>query len=242
MFLKPVIKYIRTTGEHRTYYRLCESYRYQDTVRHHTLVQLGTLEELPDQGKRELLKDRIASLIKQNRTGQSDMFGSEDEAVESLAQKYFSAILKKEKIDFIKGRDYHTVDTNTIENKDIREVGAEWLCAQAVDQLRIPECLSRLGWEETQIQLALSHVISRATYPASELRTSHWIKENSAVCELTNYPRKQITKDKLYQISDKLFENKDELEQHLSRRTIELFDLQDTIYIYDLILLCQVRF
>jgi len=234
MFLKPVIKYIRTTGEHRTYYRLCESYRYQNTVRHHTLVQLGTLDELPDESKRELLKDRIASLIKQNRTGQSDMFGSEDEAVESLAQKYFSAILKKEKIDFIKGRDYHTVDTNTIENKDIREVGTEWLCAQAVDQLRIGECLSRLGWEETQIQLALSHIISRATYPASELRTSHWIKENSAVCELTNYPQKQITKDKLYQISHRLFDNKDELEQHLSRRTNELFDLQDTIYIYDL--------
>ena len=57
-------------------------------------------------------------MIKQNRTGQSDMFGSEDEAVELLAQKYFSAILEKQKIDFVKGHDYHTVDTNTIENKD----------------------------------------------------------------------------------------------------------------------------
>lgn len=234
MFLKPIIKYIRTTGEHRTYYRLCESYRYQNTVRHHTLVQLGTLEELPDESKRELLKVRIASLIKQNRTGQIDIFGSDDEVVEQLAQKYFSVILKKEKIDFNKGRDYHTIDTNTIENKDIREVGTEWLCAQVVDQLEIRECLTSLGWDEAQIQLALTHIISRASYPASELRTSHWIKENSAVCELTNYPQKQITKDKLYQISGKLFENKDELEQHLSKRTNELFDLQDTIYIYDL--------
>lgn len=234
MFLKPIVKYIRTTGRYRTYYRLCESYRYENTVRHHTLAQLGTLEELPDENKRELLKERIASLIKHNRTGQSDMFGAEDEIVEALAQKYFAAIVKKEKIDFIKGRDYHTVDTNTIENKDIREVGAEWLCAQAIEQLQVRECLINQGWEESQIQLALTHIISRAAYPASELRTSNWIKENSAVCELTNYPQKQITKDKLYQISHKLFENKDILERHLSRLTNELFDLQDTIYIYDL--------
>ena len=234
MFIKPIIKYIKTTGEYKTYYRLCESYRYEKTVRHHTLAQLGTLDELPDQGKRDLLKERISFLIKNNRTGQSDMFGCEDETVELLAQKYFSLILNKGKIDFIKGRDFHTVDTNTIENKDIREIGTEWLCAQALEQLQLRECLTNQGWEEPQIQLALTHIISRATYPASELRTSHWIKENSAVCELTNYPQKQITKDKLYQISDKLFENKDELEQHLSKRTNELFDLEDTIYIYDL--------
>jgi len=203
-------------------------------VRHNTLAQLGALDELPEESKRELLKERIASLIKQNRTGQSDMFGAEDEIVEALAQKYFSAILKKEKIDFIKGRDYHTIDTNTIENKDIREVGTEWLCCQAIEQLQVRECLLNQGWQEPQIQLALTHIISRAAYPASELRTSKWIKENSAVCELTSYPQKQITKDKLYQISHKLFENKDLLEQHLSRRTNELFDLQDTIYIYDL--------
>jgi hypothetical protein len=56
------------------------------------LVQLGTLEELHDQRKRELLKDRFAYLIKHNWTGQSDTFGTEDEVVEQLAQKYFSSI------------------------------------------------------------------------------------------------------------------------------------------------------
>jgi len=165
---------------------LCENYRYQDNGRLHNLVQLGTLEELHDQRKRELLKDRFACLIKQNWTGQSDTFGTEDEVVEQLAQKYFSSILKKEKVDFIKELDYNTIDTDAIENKDIREVGTKWLCAPAVYQLQVRECLTRLGWDETQIQLAPSHIISHATYSALELRTSHWITENSAVCELTN--------------------------------------------------------
>ena len=108
------------------------------------------------------------------------------------------------------------------------------MCAQSIAQLQIKECLSKEGWDESSIQLAITHIISRASYPASELRTTEWIKENSAVCEITSYPIKQITKDKLYTISNKLFAEKDTLEQHLSKRTNELFDLHDTIYIYDL--------
>lgn len=42
------------------------------------------------------------------------MFEADDETIEALAQKYFLAILKKERIDFIKGRAYETIDTNSI--------------------------------------------------------------------------------------------------------------------------------
>ena len=234
MFLKPVLKYLKTTGERKLYYRLCESYRHENTVRHHTVVQLGTLDELPAEFQRKDLAQRISALVKQSRTGICDMLEADDENIEALAQKYFLAILKKERIDFIKGRDYETVDTNSIKNKDIREVGTEWMCAQAVQQLKIAEFFAEGGWDENTIQLALTHIISRASYPASELRTVQWIKENSAVCEITNYAEGKITKDKLYGISHKLFSVKDALEKHLSKRTNELFDLHDTIYIYDL--------
>lgn len=234
MFLKPVLKYLKTTGEHKIYYRLCESYRHENTVRHYTIVQLGTLEELPHESQRKNLAQRITGLVKQSRTGICDMFEADDEDVEALAQKYFLTILEKERIDFSKGKDYETIDTNSIKNKDIREVGTEWLCAQVAQQLQLAEFFAEKGWGENAVQLALTHIISRASYPASELRTSQWIKENSAICELTNYAEGKITKDKLYGISNKLFSIKDELEKHLSKRTNELFDLHDTIYIYDL--------
>ncbi|GHT64346.1 hypothetical protein AGMMS50239_21880 [Bacteroidia bacterium] len=44
----------------------------------------------------------------------------------------------------------------------------------------------------------------------------------------------KITKDKLYGISKKLYSEKDGLEKYLSRKTCELFDLQDKIILYDL--------
>jgi len=108
------------------------------------------------------------------------------------------------------------------------------LCYQAIRQLRIDTFLDSRGWSDDDISLAMTHLISRAAYPASELKTSRWIKENSAVCELTGYDAARITKDSLYRISHRLFAEKDSLEKYLSHRTNELFDLQDKIMLFDL--------
>ena len=82
--------------------------------------------------------------------------------------------------------------------------------------------------------MAATHIISRTVYPASEYKTVSWIKENSAVCELTGCDIEKITKDKLYGISKKLYEEKTGLENHLSRCTNDLFKLEDKIILYDL--------
>jgi len=234
MFIKPVLKHIKSTGEYKKYYRLVESYRINDSVRHHTIVQLGALEELNNVEHIRTLGLRIESLVKESRTGIRDMFCCEDEVIEELAQKYFTIIKEKNRLDIARGKSFETVDTDTIENKNIRETGIEWVCSQAMSQLKIADFLVSKGWDRDCITLALTHIISRASYPASELRTSQWIKENSAVCELTGYPQEHITKDKLYGISHKLYSVKNELEQHLSRRTNEMFDINDHIIIYDL--------
>jgi hypothetical protein len=122
------------------------------------------------------------------------------------------------------------VDIATLKHKDAREVGAEWMCYQALEQLQLKEKLEYLGWEEEDIQLALTQIISRAIYPFSENRTTRWIKENSAICEVTGYPIDKTTKDKLYKSALGLYKIKDNLESHLSKKTNELFDLQEKIY------------
>src|SRR6266511_3231791 len=234
MFLKVIFKTKKSTGERIKNYRLCESYRYDNTVRHHTILHLGSLEDLPDIDQKKALTLRINDLVRQSHTGEQDLFKPQDKVVEKLAQKYFAEIKEKERLDIAAGKDYHRIDTNTVENKNIREAGTEWLCLQALEQLNISAFLRKEDWKEEQIQLALTHIISRAAYPASELRTSEWIKQNSSVCELTGYPIEKITKDKLYEISKSLYKVKENLEKHLSKRTNELFDLDDKIILYDL--------
>ena len=166
----------------------------------------------------------------------------DDPIVNQYVEAYYARLKSEKRIDAAdevarvskSGKDWQTIDVNSIRNRDVRDVGAEWLCFQAIRQLGIGTFLSGQGWAEQQVQLAITHIISRAVYPSSELKTSSWIKENSAVCELTGYDIGKITKDKLYGISQKLNQVKQELEQYLSLRTNELFDIEDKIILYDL--------
>jgi transposase len=116
----------------------------------------------------------------------------------------------------------------------VREIGSEWICHQTLEELGISQVLAEAGFSEEQIQLAATQIVSRAVYPASELKTASWIKENSAIGELTGYDCEKITKDRLYESALRLYAVKDRLEQHLSYKTNELFDISDKIVLYDL--------
>ncbi len=52
MFIKKVIKTDKKTNKQYVSYRLCESYRLKDSVRHRNLINLGDLKELPTPEKR----------------------------------------------------------------------------------------------------------------------------------------------------------------------------------------------
>ena len=233
MFIKPISKYNTTTKERYWVYRLCESYRIDGSIRHYTIVNLGKLEELPSAEEKKLLARRIEDLVKNGGIILPvDLMKPE---IEGLALHYYQEIRKKRRCDILPGKgEWETVNMSTIRNKDAREIGAEWLCKQAFDQLGIAQFLREHQWDEETISLAATHVISRAVYPASELKTVSFIKDNSAICEITGFDKNKITKDILYRISHKLYSVKSELEQYLSKRTNELFDLEDKIILYDL--------
>lgn len=231
MFIKAYNKYHKTTKEYYWYYRLVESYRKSGTVCHRVIVNFGRLETLSTAGQRNMLVQRIEQLVING--GNTLSTNIADEEVERLAWHFYGEIRVKGTCDTKQG-EWETVDVSTLKNKDAREIGAEWLCKQAFDQLGIGSFLKQSGWDETAISLATTDIISRAVYPASELKTVSYIKENSAICEITGFDRDKITKDKLYGISHKLYQIKDSLEQYLSKRTNELFDLEDKIILYDL--------
>jgi len=241
MYFKVSMRTNPETGIYCGYYRLVESYRNaDDRVCHRTMLNAGYLDELsPEQ--LNLIQKIITAKVNE---GEQCLFSypySEDETVNCYVEKFYKRLITERKIDKEKTstkrekkQDIQEIDVNSIRNKDVREIGAEWMCSQAMSQLQIAEFLDHRGWDQDDIRLAQTHIISRTVYPASELETSRWIKENSSVCEITGFDAKRITKDKLYRISHKLYEEKEALEQHLSTRTNELFDIEDKIVLYDL--------
>ena len=244
MYFKVSMRKNPETGIYSGYYRLVESYRnHNDRVCHRTILNAGYLDELTTDQLNTIQKI-LTTKANNNDQPLFDLPFTEDATVNQYVEKFYNRMVAEKRIDVLvekqakkpskSGKDLQTIDINSIRNKDVREVGSEWMCYQTMEQLRITSFLKRQGWDEDDIKLAQSHIISRAVYPASELETTRWIRENSSVCELTGYDIDAITKDRLYHISKKLYSEKDALEQHLSVRTNELFDIEDKIILYDL--------
>ncbi len=232
------------TGIYSGYYRLVESYRNEnDRVCHRTLLNAGYLDGLTTD-QLNLIQKILTAKVSNHDQSLFEQPYTDDATVIHYVNEFYNRMVAEKRIDVLvykqekkpsnKGKDIQSIDVNSIWNKDVREIGSEWLCCQATNQLQIAGFLERQGWDQDTIKLAQSHIISRAVYPASELETTRWIKENSAVCEVTGYDIETITKDRLYAISKKLYAEKEALEQHLSVRTNELFDIEDKIILYDL--------
>ena len=244
MFFKISIRKNPETKKLSGYYRLVESYRnHNGNVCVRTLLSAGFLDDLnPDQ--LNLIQKILTEKVSNAGNVLFDLPVSDDLVVLNYVDLFYNRMVTEKRIDVpekepisklkFSGKDYQRIDLNSVRSKDVREIGSEWLCFQALNQLRIAAFLEQQGWKESDIRLAVTHILSRAVYPASELKTSLWIKENSAVCEVTGFEREKITKDRLYKISAKLYAEKEALEQFLSLRTNELFDIEDRIMLYDL--------
>src|SRR5664280_750432 len=131
MYFRATYRHNSKTGKSDWYYRLVESYRnVLDEVRQRTVLTVGFMNEFNgDQ------IDQIETGIKNRILGQQSLFG--DAQVTAFVEQLYSRMIKEKKIDLglaNSDKDIDTVDLNTLKNKDVREVGAEWLSLQAIRQ------------------------------------------------------------------------------------------------------------
>ena len=232
MYFKSTIRKHPDTGKLSGYYRLVESYRNVDNrICHRTLLNIGFMEDAEPEQLNKIQK----RLTERYERKQSLFEGEEDPVVKKYVEELWQRIVASKKFDILPVEKLsRMINADTLQHSNVREIGAEWIGHHSWDQLKLSQLLLSQGFTEEEARLAATQVISRAVYPASELKTTRWIKENSAVCELTGYDMEKLTKDKLYESTLHLYEVKDALEKHLSNRTKELFDLEDKIILYDL--------
>ncbi|MDR0573377.1 MAG: IS1634 family transposase [Tannerella sp.] len=244
MYFRFSLRHNPGQGKSDAYYRLIESYRNEKgRVCHRTLLNVGFLDDLVTTEQLNQVR-RMLCNRREEALGNQQLFEIEkdnDSIVNELVDEFWHRLVWENRIDIGQKpkksptvRQRNMVFEESIRHPDVREMGSEWLCLQALEQLQLPDYLSNTGFSEEETRLALTQIISRAVYPASELETARWIRENSAVCELTGYPIQKVTKDKLYKSSLKVFSQKENIECFLSVKTNQLFDIEDKIYLYDL--------
>ena len=231
MYLKASFRHNPDIKDIAAYYRLVESYRNEfDRVCHKTLLNIGFWEDAT-----RVQKDKVVDHLNERYKNELGLFEQTDDQVVEWVNRFWKEMIAKKTIDRTTMEEKHRlVKVDTIKHKEAKEIGTEWICANTWHQLKLTDLFENIGWSKEKVQLAMTQVISRAVYPGLELATSKWIKENSAVCDITGYDVNKITKDKLYQSALDLYQHKATIEKHLSTTTNELFDLQDRIMLYDL--------
>jgi hypothetical protein len=220
------------TNNYEGYYRLVESYRNTTgRICHRTILNNGYLEEPLTPEQLNIIARRLTDMYQKK----TSLFDIVDPMIKKWVTHWWAKIVDVKKLDLtLYDKDSRMVDADTIKYTNVREVGAEWMCYNIWHELGIDQILEANHFTEQEIQFAQTQIISRAAHPASELATAKWIRENSAICELTGFPIEKINKDRLYRGPLKLYGIKEELEQFLSKKTNELFDVQDKIILYDL--------
>ena len=118
------------------------------------------------------------------------------------------------------GSDFVSVDINSIENDQAREIGCEGVRFQALEELGLGDFLRQQKWCEEDIKLSYLHIIAKACYPASELRTEGWLKNNSGLTELLGMNAAEISRRfDLYKISRQLNSASTAIERYLFDKT-----------------------
>lgn len=197
------------SGRNEPYLRLVESYRnLEGRVCHRTILHIGFARELvtPEQ------LNHIGRLLTDRYQHKIALFEHEDELVRTWANDLWQRIVEGNKIDLsLFAPDNRKIDADSMQHSNVREIGAESMCHNIFKELHIDKVLQENGFTAEQALLVQTQIISRAVYPASELATTRWIQENSAVCELTGYSLENINKDKLYRSALKLYSIKEVL-------------------------------
>jgi len=242
MFIRASIQKKKTQTEYKTF-KLVESFRTERGPRQRTVLNLGAGFDLPEAQWKDLA-NRIEEII----TRQEPIFTYAPE-VEKLAGKYVRRIIKQGGRDVVyliragklaAGReseyspDYQVVDVNSTENEEPRSVGAEHVVLETIRELGLDEKLSEMGFSRPWRDVAIGVIAGRLINPSSELATHWWLRYKSAIDELLGIDFSLLPQDRVYRVSDKLLKGQDELEDYLSCKEKTLFNLRETIVLYDL--------
>jgi transposase len=246
MFIREIKKRIKSEGKIYEYlqYRLIEAVRTQHGPRHQIVLNLGNLE-IPRE-KHKTLADLIEQFVKKSR--QQDMFEEDEEIIASA--KHFAELIIRKRIAQAQTQAeedraektpeketepwFETVDVRSSSTSESRTIGVEHIALTQLNELGIMALLEKQGFTEKQRQYAAAEIVGRMVHPSSERETARWLRETSSLDELLNANFSQVSDNVLHRTADLLLAHKDELEAQLSRKTRDLFSLEEKLILYDL--------
>ena len=232
MYIRKVEK--KNGNYKRTIYRLVKSYRTENGPRQETILNLKDFD-LPKE-KWKILADAIEAKI----NDQLVLYLDKD--IDFLATHYTSIIQEKrlaerrsmEVIVESEDAEYEPVNIKSVKNDKIRTIGAEYVALSMYKNLELDRLFTDLGFNEQQLNLATLSIVGRLVNPGSERATREWAMNSSGLDKLLNTDFQSLSNNALYRIADNIYDHKDTIESHLQNTERELFNLKETLVLYDL--------
>lgn len=242
MFIRASTQRDKKTNREYTTHRLVESYRNQSgKVRQRTLLNLGVNFDIPREQWKSLA-DRVEEILSAQTTLlqlEAPIEKESQRIAKLLTKKYSEAPTRviashSTNNSIAQDSDIQSVDINSLEYKDVRKVGCEYIGYHAIKQLNLIGILKAANFNDKQINLAIGSIIGRLAQPGSELSTHRYLTEHSALDELLGVDFSTLSLKNLYKISDQLLKNKATIEESIYQREKDLFNLEDIVTLYDI--------
>ncbi len=239
MFIREVKKQRSKSSQVFYQYNLVQAARVDGKVKQRVILYLGSDKEMKDSNNRNI----VLRVLKAKIFRQPGLFPNDiPQDLKKLALSYYEKYLIKygeQPTDEVSlppqpdKAEFHNIDICGLEVGDVKSFGAEHLCRQILDKLKLEACFRSLGMTREQARKALIAIAARAIFSSSEHKTAQILNMNSelAACYGEDNP---FTHKQLYQIGDQVFEHKEKIDQFLYQRITHMFDLQDKLVIFDI--------
>ncbi len=239
MYIRKVTHANKKNQQEYHTYKLVESVRTERGPRQRMLLNLGTDFTFPEEKWKDLA-DRIEGII----TGQYPLFPYPEE-IETLAHRYARKVIvyqgqtrksdvSSESSPDVEEPDYHRLDINTLENEHPRPVGAEYVIYETIKELELDKKLASLGFNKPALDAAIGVIAARMAAPSSERAAHIWLQRMTGIDDLLETDFSDLSQDRVYKVSDMLLRHKTEIEEHLRIKESTLFNLEETVILYDL--------
>src|SRR5216117_52303 len=211
-------------GKTYTNYLLVESVQTPKGPRQRTICSLGNLEPAPQEEWLALAHRLEASL-----QGQLSMGASQVDINEIVAK----ARRWKRRTHFVDPGSVIEVDSDRVDVEEAREAGPVHVGHQIWRQLGIDDILRHARLSERARTVTEAMTLNRLIYPLSEHAMPEWIRR-TALGDILKEDFSKLEDDSLYRNLDRLHPNRELIERELDEQEKALFNLDDTVYLYDL--------
>jgi transposase len=223
-------------GKIYTNYLLVESVMTPKGPRQKTICSLGDLGPRP---REDWLK--LARKIEDALVGQSDLLDADAGEVADIVARVRARQTSDARANAApssspprqSGGALIKVDPSRVTTEQHREAGPVHVGYQFWQRLELDHILRDCKLSPTVRRLACVMTLNRLIAPSSEHAMPDWIRR-TALADILDVDFDRLEEDPLYEVLDKLHPHRAAIEAALVARERSLFDLDQTVYLYDL--------